>query len=69
MNYGFPVQGDIHIAIYDVMGSIVKSISRTDLKPKYYRETIATNDLSCGIYFVVLKQNNEKVSKKFLLIK
>ncbi|MGB9722101.1 MAG: C25 family cysteine peptidase, partial [bacterium] len=68
INYGVPVQGDVQLAIYDATGSVVKSINRTHLKPEYYREIINTEDLSCGIYFVVLKQNNEKVSRKFLLI-
>ncbi|MEO0129288.1 MAG: C25 family cysteine peptidase [candidate division WOR-3 bacterium] len=69
INYGIPVQGDVHFAIYDATGSMVKSIARANLPPKYYRETINTDELSSGTYFVVLKQNNEKVSKKFLLIK
>ncbi|MEO0183447.1 MAG: T9SS type A sorting domain-containing protein [candidate division WOR-3 bacterium] len=69
INYGIPIPGDVHFAIYDATGSMVKSITHANLKPKYYREYINTDKLSSGIYFVVLKQNNENVSKKFLLIK
>ncbi|MEO0127633.1 MAG: C25 family cysteine peptidase [candidate division WOR-3 bacterium] len=69
IKYGIPVQGDVYLSIYDVLGSQVMSISRTSLKPKYYCEAINTCDFASGVYFVVLKQNNEKVSKKFLLIR
>ncbi len=69
INYGIPILGEVHLAIYDVAGSMVKSITHANPKPKYYRETINIDGLSSGIYFVVLKQNNEKTTKKFLLVK
>ncbi len=69
INYGIPILGEVNLTIYDATGSKVKSISHANLKPNYYRETINTDGLTAGIYFVVLKQNHEKVSKKFLLIK
>jgi len=37
--------------------------------PGYYQEKIDTKDLPSGIYFVVLRQDNAKVSKKFLFVK
>jgi len=42
---------------------------RENLLPGYYQERIDTKDLPSGIYFVVLRQDNDKVSKKFLLVK
>lgn len=62
-------EGAALIEIYDTSGAKKKSIKLTDWHPGHYQEILNLNDLASGIYFVVLKQNNEKVSKKFLLIR
>lgn len=69
INYSIPVYGDAFLYIYDVTGSMVWVISQENLQPGFYKMTVDTKGFSCGVYFVVLKQNNEKVSKKFLLVK
>jgi len=68
VSYGVPLQGDALLTIYDVTGSKVKTV-RISLRPGFYSKNIETKDLPSGIYFIVLKQNNEQVSKKFLLIR
>jgi len=60
---------EIALSIYDVAGVMVRQIKQGYLVPGYYQEKIDTKDLSSGVYFVVLKQNNERVSKKFLVVK
>ncbi len=69
ISYGIPEPGDVLITVYDITGSVVKSITHTYRHPGYYQKTISAEGLSSGIYFLVVRQNNEKVSKKFLLIK
>lgn len=69
ISYGIPENGDVSLTVYDVTGSVVKAITHTHHHPGYYSEMINTEGLSSGVYFLVLKQNNEKVSKKFLLIR
>ncbi|MCK4822894.1 T9SS type A sorting domain-containing protein, partial [bacterium] len=69
IKFGVPSKGDITISVYDVTGSKVKSIKRNNLLPGYYQERIDTERLASGVYFVVLKQGDEKVSRKFLLVK
>lgn len=59
----------IELSIYDATGSKVKTIKETDIPIYHYKEFIDLHDLACGVYFMVLKQNNEEVSKKFILIK
>jgi lipid A disaccharide synthetase len=61
--------GATEVSLYDATGSMVNLIARKNLVPGYYQEKIDTRNLPSGVYFVVLKQDNEKVSKKFLLIK
>jgi hypothetical protein len=53
IQYTISVQSDIELIIYDV----------------WYQEKLDTRNLPSGVYFIVLKQGNEKVSKKFLLIR
>ena len=60
---------EIALSIYDVAGVMVEQIKQGYLGPGYYQEKIDTGNLSSGVYFIVLKQDNKKVSKKFLLIK
>lgn len=69
IKFGVPRKGDITISLYDITGSRIESIRRENLIPGYYQEKIDTRNLSSGVYFIVFKQDNEKVNKKFLLIK
>ncbi|MGQ9535231.1 MAG: C25 family cysteine peptidase [bacterium] len=69
INYGIPVQGDIFLKIYDVTGSLVKSTSQANLHPGFYKVIVYTKGLPSGVYFVVLKQNEEQVGKKCMFIR
>lgn len=62
-------EGEIEISIYDITGSRCALIKRERASPGSYQERIEIKGLTSGIYFLVLRQNNEQVSKKFLLIK
>jgi hypothetical protein len=67
--YALHEHSEIALSIYDVAGVMVKQIKQGYLVPGYYQEKIDTRNLSSGVYFVVLKQDNDKVSKKFLIVK
>lgn len=69
IKFGLPERSKIYLAIYDIMGSKVKTLKEGEFQAGYYTEKIDTKKLSSGIYFIVLKQNKEKVSRKFLVIK
>jgi len=69
LGYTIPVSGDVEIVIYDVCGRIVKAIKDRPILPGVYQKTMEIHNLISGVYFLVLKQNNEKVTKKFLKIK
>lgn len=69
IKYRLMDNGDAELAIYDVDGVRIKSIKQKNYLPGKYQQTINVSNLASGIYFLVLKQNNEQVSKKFLLIR
>jgi hypothetical protein len=37
--------------------------------PGYYEERIDTRDLANGVYFVVLRQSNDNVTRKCVVLK
>jgi len=67
--YDLHKHSEIELSIYDVAGVMVEQIKQGYLGPGYYREKINTKYLSSGVYFIVLKQGNKEISRKFLLIK
>jgi hypothetical protein len=69
LRYGIPAKGDATISVYNILGARVWNVEHKSLLPGYYVQKIILQELPGGIYFVVLKQNDEQISKKFLLIK
>jgi len=69
IEYVLQKPGVAEISIYDVTGARKKSIQHQVQPSGWYHEKFDARDLASGVYFIVLKQNNEKISKKFLLIK
>jgi len=62
-------QGGIELAIYDVCGKRIKSMVERDCLIGNCKKTLNLSDLTRGIYFIVLKQNDKEVSKKFTIIR
>ncbi|MGQ9535230.1 MAG: T9SS type A sorting domain-containing protein [bacterium] len=69
VDYMIPKPGDVEVIVYDVTGSVMKSKILLHQHTGYYKEVINSEGLSNGIYFLILKQNDEQVARKFLLIK
>jgi hypothetical protein len=69
IEYTISVQSDIELTIYDVTGAKKKSIQHEVQPTGFYQERLDVRNLASGVYFIVLRQGNNKVSKKFLLIK
>ncbi|HEC79057.1 MAG TPA: T9SS type A sorting domain-containing protein [candidate division WOR-3 bacterium] len=69
LKFGVPKVGDITISLYDATGSKIGSSIMENLIPGFYQQEINVKSFSNGVYFIVLKQNNEQVARKFLLIK
>ncbi len=69
IQYTISVQSDIELTIYDVTGARKKSIQHEAQPSGWYQEKLDIRNFTSGVYFIVLRQGNDKVSKKFLLIK
>jgi len=69
IKYGIPNQDDITISIYNTIGSCVWKTNQRVPSPGYYNQKIDVGELSIGVYFVVLTQDREKISNKFILVK
>jgi hypothetical protein len=68
LDYGIPITGEIIVSLYDETGALVKTIIKTKKQAGYHKQIISTDNLANGIYFVVLEQNQQSISKKLLII-
>jgi len=68
IEYVLQKPGVAEISIYDVTGARKKSIQHEGQPSGWYQEKVDTKELVSGVYFIVLRQGNDKVSKKFLVI-
>ena len=71
-NIGYQIPKDIsnlNLNIYDVRGRIVKNIYNGPINSGYHSYTWNANNVSSGIYFVVLKTEDFNASQKITLIK
>ncbi|HEC79056.1 MAG TPA: T9SS type A sorting domain-containing protein [candidate division WOR-3 bacterium] len=67
--YTLPVKTKIELSLYDIYGAKIKIFENSISLPGSYQKMIDISSFSNGVYFIVLKQNNEQVARKFLLIK
>ncbi|MEO6695322.1 MAG: T9SS type A sorting domain-containing protein [Ignavibacteria bacterium] len=57
------------IELYDISGKLIKTIQNEFMYPGNYKYTVHTPELSSGIYFLKITNNDKSYSKKILLIK
>jgi len=70
IKYGVPEKDDVvGLTVYNVLGAQVRALRNEQLVPGYYEDRFDVGDLPGGVYFVVLKQNDMNISKKFLIMK
>jgi hypothetical protein len=69
IKFGVPHKKDITISVYDATGSRVELVKRKNIPEGYYQERLDTKAFANGIYFLVLKQGNDMVNRKFLVIR
>jgi hypothetical protein len=69
IRYVVSKQNTVEISIYDAIGARKKTVIHEAQPSGWYQEKLDIRNLANGVYFIVLKQGNDKVSKKFLLIK
>lgn len=69
VEYDLKNWGGVTMEIYDIIGARRKSIKLVNCQPGHHQKAMNLADLVSGVYFLVLKQGSEKVSKKFILMR
>jgi hypothetical protein len=69
IKYGVPEKNNVDLAVYNIIGARIRTIMNEMLTPGYYEDTFSARDLPSGVYFIVLRQGEDKVSQKFLLVR
>ncbi len=71
VQYAVPTSGHLNLSLYNVLGKRVAVIKDGETKPGYYKANIdiAQKGLSNGVYWLILKQGNKRVTKKVVILK
>lgn len=68
ISYTLNKESDVSINVYDIMGNMVKNVVPERNFQSNQTVSIATSDLSSGVYFVRVSANNEVITKKINLL-
>ncbi|MCH2233356.1 MAG: PDZ domain-containing protein [Crocinitomicaceae bacterium] len=66
LNFESPVEGSLEIRIYSADGKLVYTESNQDFSGQFIRD-ISLEDQERGIYFLMVQQNDQTYSKKFIV--
>jgi len=74
IKFGLPVQSDVRLEIYDILGRSVKVLTDGELEAGYHEiiwdgKNRQGNDIASGVYFYRLKTESFSDIKKMLLLK
>ena len=69
IRYTVPVQANVSLRIYDVLGKEVAELINAEQSAGTYEATFDASQLSSGIYFYKLDAGNVTISKKMMLLK
>ncbi|MCX7785432.1 MAG: choice-of-anchor J domain-containing protein [candidate division WOR-3 bacterium] len=67
LQYSVPIANRVLINLYDATGRLVKTVIDQYLNPGSYTTTIASNNLSQGIYFLRYTIGKAQIEKKLIL--
>jgi len=69
INYSVPIQGKIELIIFDQNGRFVQNLVNENMQPGRYNATFSADNLSTGIYFVLMNTPTGIRTAKLILIK
>ena len=69
LTFDVAAPGDVSLALYDITGRAVRTLSSGPLAAGQYRIPLSGEDLSSGVYLLALHAGGERFSQKLLLIK
>jgi hypothetical protein len=73
IRYGLPGEGNVSLTIYDVSGTMIRTLVNGNANPGFYSVSWNGNDergmkMAPGVYFYVLKSDNAKIQRKMLML-
>jgi hypothetical protein len=69
ISYAIPEPTGVRLSIYDISGSLIKTVIEEDKNPGIYDVEINASAYPSGLYIYCLKTNDHILSKKMLLLK
>jgi len=69
IKYAIPIESNVKIDIFDILGRHIETLINKDQLPGYYRLLWSPRSISSGIYFYRIKTDEFNKTNKMLLIK
>jgi len=69
INFSIGFDGWTEVLIYNNMGGLVKRVATGEMRAGRYAVRVEVNDLSSGVYMVVLRSGGYQETKEFMLSK
>ena len=69
IRYDLPVEADINITVYDIMGRPVIELVNSHMSPGYHRVTWNAKNNASGVYFIKLQTPGYTQTQKVMLVK
>ncbi|MBN2789502.1 MAG: T9SS type A sorting domain-containing protein [Candidatus Delongbacteria bacterium] len=69
INFYIDNESEVHLSVFNSSGQLVKELVNEKLDKGIHMTKFNANDLNSGVYFYILQVEDQKLSKKMLLIK
>jgi hypothetical protein len=69
IEFSIPIQSDVHLYVYDLLGRRIKELVNENLKMGNYSVTLNASALASGIYFYELDTNTFRATKRMVVLR
>ena len=69
IKFGIPIQGNVRIKIYDLLGRLVTTIANEEYNAGFHSVTFDATQFASGSYIYKLEAGNKSITKKMVLMK
>jgi len=59
----------VNLVLYDISGKLTKTLVHAPMKPGTYIISLNIKNLSSGVYFLQLRQGNEQITERLVIVK
>lgn len=59
----------VNLILYDINGKLIKTLVQEPKKPGTYKISLNIKSLSSGVYFLQLRQGNEQIAERLVIVK